>query len=173
MTMPEVQLDKMLVLSRQFVDQVGAIALQTNDDIDRGAFDYAKWAKSMLNLWDLSLTNALELGPEMFAPCFTCPPSSDDPEYSEYVPVPVPRNFARKISAVSRSFRHDGAPNFVVDDHLIRFDPAVLPANATRFRISVLWPGLRSGTYRGEVRLAPEAGAAVVIEDIVTVIIDL
>jgi hypothetical protein len=172
MTVPDMRLDKILALSRQFVDQAGTIALETNDNIDRGTFDYAKWAKSMLKLWDLSLTNTLEMGPDMFAPCFTCLPPSDESEYSEYILV-QPRDIARKISAVPGSFRHDGAPDFVIDDYLIRFDPPVLPANAKRFRISVLWPGLRSGTYRGVVRLVPDVDTNVVIDDVVGVIIDL
>lgn len=174
MTMPEIKLDKMLALSRQFVDQAGTIALQTNDDIDRGTFDYGRWAKSMLNLWDLSLSNAIEIGPDMFVPCFTCLPPSDEPDYSELISVPVPTTYPRKISVVPGTFRHDGEPEFKIRDYLIQFDPQVLPANATQFRISVLWPGLRSGTYRGDVRLAPDGATTnVVIEDIVTVIIDL
>jgi hypothetical protein len=174
MTTPDARLDKIVGLSREFVNQAGAIALETNDAIDRGAFDYAKWAKSMLNLWDLSLTNTLEIAPDMFTPCLPCPQlPGDEADYSELITVATATTYARKISVVPGTFRHDGAPNFAIKDYLIRFDPDVLPANATQFRISVLWPGLRSGTYRGDVKLAPESGTNVVIEDIMTVIIDL
>jgi hypothetical protein len=172
MTVPEMKLDKILALSRQFVDQAGTIALQTNDDIDRGTFDYAKWAKSMLKLWDLSLTDTIELGPDMFAPCFTCLPSSDEAEYSEYITV-TPRDVARKISVVSGSFFHDGSPKFVIRDYLVYIDPPVLEAQETRFRVAVLWPDLRSGTYRGAVRLVPDVDSNVVVDEVIPVIIDL
>lgn len=172
MTVSETKLDKMIALSHQFVDQAGAVALQANDDIDNGTFDCAKWAKSMLGLWDLSLTNALELGPDVFAPCFSCLPSSDEPDYSEYIVV-TPRDVTRTVSVVPGSFVHDGSPKFAIPDYLVSIDPPSLKPQEDRFRIAVLWPGLRSGTYRGAVRLVPDVDSNVVVDEVVTVIIDL
>ena len=172
MTAPNPKFDQLSDLSRQLVDQAGALALETNDRIQTGTFDYAKWAKSMLNLWDLGLSGSLALGPDMFAPCFSCPPSSDDADYSEYLTAPE-RPVARKVSVVPGSFKHDGSPLCVIPDHRIHIDPLVLPAYATRFRVAVSWPDLRSGTYRGYVRVVPEMASTVVVDDVVPVIIDL
>ena len=171
MTTPDPRLDRVTALSRQLVEQAGAVALQTNDQIDRGAFDFAKWAKSMLNLLDLGLTGGLELAPDMFAPCVPCfSIPGDDSEHSEYIDVDPDPQYSRKLSVVPGSFKHDGAA-FVIPDSLLYFEPAVLKPLATQFRICVAWPGLRSGTYRGSVRLVPEGGGGATTE--YQVIIDL
>lgn len=170
MTTPK--LDRIIGFSRQLVGEAGAIALETNDRIDAGTFDYATWAKSMLKLWDLGLAGGAELAPDMFMPCFPCIPGTDEPEYSEVLHAPS-RDVARKAHLVSGSFVHDGAPSFGIPDFAISVEPPMLQPHATQFRIAVSWPGLRSGTYRGTVRFLPESTTNVVIDDIVQVIIDL
>ena len=171
MTAPDPRLDRVAALSRQLVEQAGSVALQTNDQIDRGAFDFAKWAKSMLNLLDAGLTGGLELAPDMFAPCVPCfPIPGNDSEHSDYIEVNPDPQYSRKLSVVPRSFKHDGAP-FVIPDSVLYFEPAVLEPLATQFRICVAWSDLRSGTYRGTVRLVPEGGGGATTE--IQVIVDL
>jgi hypothetical protein len=174
MTTPDPQLDRVADLSREFVQKAGAIALQTNDDIGGGSFDLAKWAKSMLDLFDLALTNSAAIGPDTCMPCIPIPglPSKeDDAEHSDYIEVnPDPQN-PRIITAVPGSFTHDGDPNFVIPYFAISFEPAVLKPLATQFQICVTWDGLRNGTYHGKVRLVPESGTGTVTEE--PVIIDL
>lgn len=171
MTTPDPQLDRAADLSREFVDKAGAIALQTNDDIGSGTFDLAKWAKSMLDLFDLGLANSAELGPDTCVPCLPGLPTEDDAEHSDYLKVNPDAQNPRIITAVPGSFTHDGDPNFVIPFGAISFDPAVLKPLATQFRVCVTWDGLRSGTYYGRVRFVPESGAGAVTEE--PVIIDL
>jgi hypothetical protein len=174
MTTPDFRLNRITSLSRELVMAAGDITLRTNDDIDRGSFDFAKWSKSMLNLWDLTLSNSLDVAPDMFAPCFLpcLHLPSDQPEESDYIIV-EPKDVARKVEVVPSSFKHDGSPSFGIPDPLLCVDPPVLQPHATRFQVKVLWSGLRSGTYRGIVRLIPEGPSDVVIDDILGVIIDL
>jgi hypothetical protein len=172
MTIPGPRIDQVLSLSRELVTRAGAVALETNDQIERGAFDFAKWAKSMQQLFDLGLAGSLALTPDMFGPCISgFPATGDDSEHSEYIGVNPDGQYVRTISVVPDSFTHDGAPNFKIPDHLLYFDPPTLKPLATQFRICVLWPGLRSGTYRGKIRLVPEGGVGATSE--YAVIIDL
>jgi hypothetical protein len=172
MTTPDPRLDRVLGLSRELVTRAGAVALETNDQIDKGAFDFATWAKSMQKLFDLGLAGALSLAPDMLTPCLPVfSTSSDDSEHSEYVEVNPDNQYIRKISVVPGSFTHDGVPNFKIPDHLIYFDPPQLKPLATQLQICVIWPGLRSGTYRGKIRLVPDGGVGATSE--YAVIIDL
>lgn len=170
MTAPDPRLDVAADVSRDFVQKAGAIALQTNNDIGSGAFDLAKWAKSMLDLFDLGLTNSAELGPDTCVPCLPgLPTNEDDAEHSEYLKVnPDPQN-ARIITAVHGSFALDGDPKFVIPDFAISFEPAVMKPLATQYRICVRWDDLRSGTYHGTIRLVTESGTATTTEESVTI----
>jgi hypothetical protein len=172
MNSPDPRLDRIPRLSRELVEKAGTVALQTNDDIDRGSFDFNKWAKSMLNLFDLSLAGSLDLAPDMFAACRPCSPIHfDDAERSEYVEVDPDPQYPRRIQVVANSFTHVGDPNFTIPDHVVYFEPAVMAPLAVQFHICVAWPGLRSGTYRGKVRLVPDGGSGAITE--YQVIIDL
>ncbi|MCT7658125.1 hypothetical protein [Mycobacterium deserti] len=172
MTAPGAKMNQIIGFSRQLIDHAGAIAVETNDQIDAGTFDYAKWAQAMLKLWDFGLAGSVDLASDVLAPCFTCPPGADEPEYSDYLSAPD-SGVARKVSVVPGSFFHVGAPSFVIEDYRISIDPPVLKPHVTHFRVGVLWTGLRSGTYRGTVRLQPEPASDVVIDDILEVIVDL
>lgn len=167
----EPQLYRITGFTRQWVETVGDLALQTNDQVDRGAFDYAKWAKSMLNLFDFSLRGALDLAPDLANPGFPCLPCGDDsePDRSEYITVDPDGKGERRLSAVPGSFRHDGVPSRVIPDHLLTVEPNVLKPLQTTFRIAVLWPELRSGTYQGKIRMTPEQGNGQPVEFPVTI----
>lgn len=158
--------------SRQWVERVSSAALDTNDQISRGAFDYAEWAKSMLSLFDFGLSAALDLAPDLSKPCLPCLPGGDvEPDRSEYLDVPIGQGM-RRLSPVPGSFRHVGSTDFVIPDHLITFEPSELPPLKTTYCIAVYWPDLRSGTYQGRVRVTPvEAGDAVA--EVFEVTIDL
>jgi hypothetical protein len=172
MTAPDPRLDVAADVSRDFVQKAGAIALQTNDDIGSGTFDLAKWAKSMLDLFDLGLINSAELGPDTCVPSLPGLPSNeDDAEHSDYIEVKPDTQNPRIITAVPGSFKHDGDPNFVIPAFAIFFEPPVLKPLATQFQVCVKWDGLRSGTYYGKIQFVPQNGVGPTTEE--AVIVDL
>ncbi|MDT5212014.1 MAG: hypothetical protein QOK18_253 [Mycobacterium sp.] len=172
MTTPDPRLDRFTSFSRQLVDQAGTVALSTNDQIDNGTFDFATWAKSMLQLFDFGLAGGLALAPDMVVPCFPCPPGGDgEADLSDYIDVNPDTRVSRRLSVVPGSFRHEGTA-LVIPDQFLSCAPSVLKPLETQFRIAVAWPDLRSGTYRGAVRLVPEVTGASGA-DVVQVIVDL
>lgn len=159
MTTNDPRLDRFTTFSREWVEKAGTVALQTNDQIARGAFDYAEWAKSMLDLVDFGLAGALDLAPDLMLPGL--PGTGDDePDRSDYIEVDPDGHVDRTLSVVPGSFRHVGSPMNVIPDSAIDVEPRELKPLQTLFRLAVRWPALRSGTYRGRIRLAPARGAA-------------
>jgi hypothetical protein len=139
--------------ARRIVSQVGEIALQVNTQINEEKFSTEKWAKSTQQLVDLALTTGLEM------PQIPCLPHSADPrDLSDFISVEPDGHFQRALS-VAAPFVQEGTPSCVIPAPSIFFVPAVIRLHATSFRVGVNWPQLRSGTYRGRIRLT-QIGAA-------------
>jgi hypothetical protein len=153
-------------LARRFVDQAGKIVLQANTQVNDETFTTEKWAKSAQQLVNLTLTTAMEAAP---LPCL--PQSWDSRDLSEFIGVTPDSEFERSLSVVT-SFVHEGIPSCVIPDQSIYFVPATLRVHATRFRIGVNWPKLRSGTYNGQIRLT-QIGCATPLSVEIKVSIDL
>jgi hypothetical protein len=156
--------------SRRLVTQAGKIVLDANDEISNGTFDFAKWAKSANQLVNLALTAWLQLAPPMIPiPCL--PKATEEYGESDFITV-EPDNECDRVLSVAESFVQAGAPSCVIPDEFVVFVPAILPRGRTEFRAKVNWPDLRSGTYRGQIRLT-RIGTASPGADEVERIIDL
>jgi hypothetical protein len=137
--------------SRYLVNQAGKIVLDANDEITKGTFDFAKWAKSANHLANLALTAGLELAPPMIPiPCI--PKATEEYGLSDYITVDADDKCDRVLS-VAKSFVQAGKSSCMVPDEFVVFSPAALPRGGNKFRVKVTWPNLRSGTYRGAIRL--------------------
>ena len=152
--------------ARRLVNQAGEIVLQANTQVNDGTFSTEKWAKSTQQLVNLALTAGLEMSP---LPCL--PQAPDAHDLSDFVTVEPDGEFQRTLSVV-KPFVQEGAPACVIPDQSIFFVPGVMRVHATSFRVGVNWPNLRSGTYRGRVRLT-QIGSATAHSVETDVIIDL
>jgi hypothetical protein len=150
-TAPESWATQYAATSRRLVNQAGKIVLDANNESAKGTFDFPKAAKSANQLVNLALTAGLQLAPSMLPiPCI--PKATEEYGLSDYVTVDADDECDRVLS-VAKSFVQAGASSCVIPDEFVVFSPAVLPRGGTKFRVKVTWPNLRSGTYRGEIRL--------------------
>jgi hypothetical protein len=137
--------------SRRLVTQAGKIVLHANDEISTGTYDFAQWAKLANQLVNLALTAGLQLTPQMIPiPCL--PKATEEYGLSDFITA-APDNDCERVLSVAESFVQPGAPSCVIPDKFVGFGPPILPRDGTKFRVKVYWPNLRSGTYRGKIRL--------------------
>jgi hypothetical protein len=169
-TQPEARANQYAATSRRVVNQAGKIVLDANAEIAKGTFTFEKWAKSASQLVDLALNTGLALVPTMIPyPCL--PTSTESYGLSDWIGVDVDNSCERALS-VSQAFVKVGEPACVIPIEFVAFSVAVLPPGESRFRVKVTWPDLRSGTYRGEIRLT-KVGIANAHPDEVSRTVDL
>jgi hypothetical protein len=154
--------------SRRLLSGAGAIALRANEQIAKGTFDTAQCARSTQQLADLALTAGLEMAPRAMRLSM----SSPELELSDFIEV-APDNDCERVLSVAAPFVADGEPSWVIPDRFIVFVPAILRVYAKRFRVASTWPDLRSGTYRGRVRLTRLMAGGDEHPDRVDVVVDL
>lgn len=169
-TEPKARADQYAATFRRVVNQAGKIVLDANAEITKGTFTFEKWAKSANQLVDLALNTGLALVPAMIP--YPCQPTSTESYgLSDWIEVDVDNSCERTLS-VSLAFVKLGEPACVIPNEFVAFSVAVLPPGESRFRVKVTWPDLRSGTYRGEIRLT-KVGVANAHPDEVSRTIDL
>jgi hypothetical protein len=169
-TDPEARADQYAATSRRVVNQAGKIVLDANAEITKGTFSFEKWAQSASQLIDLALDTGLAMVPTMIPyPCV--PIATEGYGLSDWIEVDVDNGCERALS-MSKPFAKVGESACVIPNEFVAFSTAVLPRGETRFRVKVTWPDLRSGTYRGEIRLT-QIGSAKAHSDEVTRTVDL
>jgi hypothetical protein len=152
------------------VEESGRIVLDANAEITSGTFTFEKWVKSASQLVDLALNTGLGLIPAMMP--FTClPAATEHYGLSDWIEVDVSNDCDRALS-VSQAFVKIGEPACVIPNEFVAFSLANLPRGESTFRVQVTWPDLRTGTYRGQIRLT-RVGVANAHSDEVTRTIDL
>ena len=150
-TEPEARASRYTATSRRVINQTGKIVLDANAEISKGTFTFEKWAKSANQLVDLALNTGLALVPTMIPyPCL--PTSTEGYGLSDWIEVDVDNGCERALT-VSQAFVKLGEPACVIPTEFVAFSVATLAPGENRFRVKVTWPDLRSGTYRGEIRL--------------------
>jgi hypothetical protein len=133
--------------SRGVVSQAGAILLKANDRIGKGTFGTEHWAQSAQEMFNLFLTAGLNMDPQACLQQWC-----GETDLSDFITV-EPDNTCERSLSVAQSFVQDGSPGYRIPDQFIVFVPAILPVYAKLYRVGVNWPDVRSGTYRGRVRL--------------------
>ncbi len=150
-TTPDPRTARYAAASRRVVTQAGDVVLHANKEISKGTYDFAQWSKSVNELVNLVLTAGLQLSAQMIPiPCI--PKATEEYGLSDFITT-APDDKHERLLTVAEKFVQPGAPSSVIPAEFIGFEPAILPRNATKFRIKVYWPNLRSGTYRGRIRL--------------------
>jgi hypothetical protein len=170
MTNPGSRISQWAESSRRLVNEAGEIVLQANTQINDGTFTTQQWAKSAQKLANLVLSAGLDMAPQML-PLSCLPQAVDTGDLSDFLKVQPDGQFQR-IPSVVKPFVQEGAPSCVIPSQSIFFVPPIVRIHATSFRIGVNWPNLRSGTYRGTVRLT-QVGPANAQPDDVEFIINL
>ena len=169
-TDPQARADQYAATSRRVVNQAGKIVLDANAEVTNGTFTFEKWAKSANQLANLALNTGLALVPTtMPYPC--APTVTEGYGLSDWIKVDVVNDCERALS-MSKHFVKLGEPGCVIPNEFVAFSTAILPRGDSRFRVKVTWPELRSGTYRGVIRLT-RIGSASAHSDEVTRTIDL
>ncbi|MFZ1162073.1 hypothetical protein [Mycobacterium sp.] len=152
-TDPQARANQYTATSRHVVDQAGKIVLDANAEVSNGTFTFEKWAKSASQLFDLALTTGLKLVPSMIPYPYPClPTATEGYGLSDFIEVGVDNSCERALS-VSKSFVKVGEPACVIPNAFVAFSTAVLPRGESKFRVTVSWPDLRSGSYQGQIRL--------------------
>jgi hypothetical protein len=151
-TDPKTLMSLYTATSRRVVNQAGQIVLDANAEITNGTFTFEKWAKSARQLVDLALNTGLELIPAMMP--YPCPPAAaaDGFGLSDWIEIDVDNSCERALS-MSTPFTKLGEPSCAIPNEYVAFSLAILPRGESKFRMKVTWPDLRSGTYRGQIRL--------------------
>jgi hypothetical protein len=150
-TAPDPRTTQYAATSRHVVNQAGKIVLDANEEITKGTYSFEKWAKSANQLVNLALTTGLQLAPPMIPiPCF--PKATEAYGLSDFIKVTADNTCERALS-VAESFVKLGEPSCVIPNEFVVFSNAILPRGGDKFRVKVTWPDLRSGTYRGKIRL--------------------
>jgi hypothetical protein len=150
-TEPQARVDQYLATTHRVVNQAGKVVLDANAEVTNGTFTFEKWAKSASQLLNLALDTGLALVPTMIPnPCL--PTSTEGFGLSDWIEVDVDNGCERALS-MSQAFVKVGELGCVIPNEFVTFSTAVLPRGESRFRVKVTWPDLRSGTYRGQIRL--------------------
>jgi hypothetical protein len=85
------------------------------------------------------------------------PSSSGEPSPSEPKTVKA-QSYQRKFTIV-KPFVRVGMPRMRIPNHLIRFEPELLPAGATEFQLALRDYNFVGANYSGTIRLSPAAAA--------------
>ena len=156
-TDPQSRASQYAATSRRVIDQAGKVVLDANTEITNGTFTFEKWAKSANQLVDLALNTGLQMLPTVLPyPCL--PAATEGYGLSDWITVPVDNTCERMLS-VCGPFVKAGEPSCLIPNEFVTFSSARLPPGESRFRVKVTWPELRSGTYKGTIRLTQVGGA--------------
>lgn len=156
-THPQDRASQYAATSRRVIDQAGKIVVDANAEMTTGTFTFEKWAKSASQLVDLALNTGLQMLPTMIRyPCL--PAATEGYGLSDWITVDID-NVCERALSVCEQFVKAGEPSCSIPNEFVTFSTAILPRGESRFRVKVSWPDLRSGTYKGRIRLTRIGGA--------------
>ena len=129
------------------------------------------WIRTIHELVDLQVrTGAAVLQAALAGPWWTRP-LDEEPQPSDPVTVEA-RNYPRTLEAAS-AFVRIGLPAMAVPAHSIGFDPEMLPARATEFRVLLKDYRFVGANYQGKVSLTPATNPRAGRRDEIEVIVGL
>lgn len=121
------------------------------------------WVRIIHELCDLQIrTSAAVVQAALSGPWWT-EPVDDDPQPSDPVQVDA-RSYPRTLQAAS-AFVRIGLPRMAIPPYSIGFDPEVLPAQATQFRVVLKDYRYVGANYKGTVHLTPVADPTATPDD--------
>jgi hypothetical protein len=151
MTAPKNRMGHAANMTRGYLREVKAITDNASRTDKNGDWGLDAWVRIIHELVDLQVrTSAAVLQAAIAGPWWT-EPSDDEPQPSD--PVTVERtSYPRTLQAAS-AFSRVGLPQTKIPAYSIGFDPEVLPAQATEFRVVLKDHRFIGANYKGTVRL--------------------
>jgi hypothetical protein len=167
MTGPKNRMGQAASMTRGYFREVKTITENASRTDRDGDWGLDAWVRIIHELVDLQVrTSAAVLQAAIAGPWWTAPPD-DDPQPSDPVTV-EPASYPRTLQAAS-AFSRVGLSETKIPPYSIGFDPEVLPAQATEFRVILKDHRFIGANYEGTVCLtnAANSAAARVTKDIV------
>ncbi len=142
-----------MVLPHERSEEVKTITENASRTDKAGDWGLDGWIRTIHELVDLQVrTGAAVLQVALAGPWWT-EPLDEEPQPS--VPIIVePKDYPRTLQAAS-AFVRIGLPQTTIPAHSIGFEPEVLPARATEFRVVLKDYRFVGANYKGKVRLTP------------------
>jgi hypothetical protein len=154
-------------MTRGYLREVKTITDNASRTDKNGDWGLDAWVRIIHELVDLQVrTSAAVLQAAIAGPWWT-EPSDDEPQPSDPVTVD-PTSYPRTLQAAS-AFSRIGLSQTKIPAYSIGFDPEVLPAQATEFRVVLKDQRFIGANYTGTVRLtnATNPKAAPVIKEVI------
>ncbi|TGD87266.1 hypothetical protein BayCH28_12775 [Mycolicibacterium sp. CH28] len=159
MTAPRAQLHRQAGLTREYVDQINAIAQDAARRDDAGRWGIDGWIRLIHNLLDLQVrTYATAVQATLAGPSWWLPPTSTRPLPADPVDVPD-RDYPRSVS-VAAPFTRIGRGDIRIPLGALVFEPPVLAAGDTSVRVVLTDDRFVGANYTGMLRLRRTDGVA-------------
>jgi hypothetical protein len=140
-----------------YLNEIDTIVENASDTDKAGKWGLDGWIRTIHDLCDLQVrTFATVLQAGIAAPWWAAE-SPDEPVPADPIPV-KPKNYPRALSA--SAFRRVGLPGTTIPPYSLGFEPEILPAGATEFRIVLKDDRFLGANYEGSVLLTPTSGSA-------------
>jgi hypothetical protein len=140
-------------MTRGYLREVKTITENASRTDKDGDWGLDAWVRIIHELVDLQVrTSAAVLQAALAGPWWT-EPLDVEPEPSDPVTVEA-ENYPRTLQAAS-PFVRLGLPRMAIPAHSIGFEPEVLPARGTEFRVVLKDYRFIGANYEGTVRLTP------------------
>jgi hypothetical protein len=151
MTAPKNRMGQAANMTRGCLREFKTITENASRTDKDGDWGLDAWVRIIHELVDLQVrTSAAVLQAAIAGPWWT-EPSDDEPQPSDPVTVD-PTSYPRTLQAAS-AFSRVGLPQTKIPAYSIGFDPEVLPAQATEFRVVLKDHRFIGANYTGTVRL--------------------
>jgi hypothetical protein len=153
MTGPKNRMGQAANMTRGYFREVKTITENASRTDKDGEWGLDAWVRIIHELVDLQVrTGAAVLQAALAGPWWT-EPLDVEPEPSDPVTVEA-TNYPRTLQAAS-PFVRLGLPRMAIPTHSIGFEPEVLPAGGTEFRVVLKDYRFIGANYKGTVRLTP------------------
>lgn len=158
MTAPRMRMQRTANAMRGALREFNTITENASKTDKAGQWGLDAWIRVIHELVDLQVrTSAAVLQAALSGPWWS-EPVDYEPQPSDPVDVDSVKDYPRTLQAAS-PFVRIGLPKMAIPAHSIGFDPEVLPARATEFRVVLKDYRFVGANYRGTVQLTPAADA--------------
>jgi hypothetical protein len=138
------------------INEIARDAARRNDAGTLGVDGWIRTGHQMIDLWARTYAGILQA--LIAGPWWAAAPPSGEPLPSDPIKVTA-RPYVRKFTIV-KPFARVGLPQVRVPNQFIRFEPELLPAGQTQFRIALRNYNFVGANYTGTIRLSPAATTA-------------
>jgi hypothetical protein len=171
MTRPNNPMQQTASMTRSYVRAFKTITDNASRTDKDGDWGLDAWIRTIHELVDLQVrTGAAVLQAALAGPWWT-KPLDEEPQPSDPVAVEA-KNYPRTLAAAS-VFVRIGLPQMAIPVHSIGFDPELLPAGATDFRVVLKDYSFVGANYRGTVSLTPASGPKAAPGDTIEIVVGL